>query len=409
LARVILTQPGEDIDIGGDVTLFGTRSGGEVITVLRGTILLDPSFNAGGDTLRLPDDAAFFTVRLSGASAVIQGLGVTVTVPVGAAGIQVAFNDIARTLLFDTASSSVRLGDQVVTSAVANVVPAGGPATLVGTQGPDVITGTEGNDVIDGLDGADRIDGGAGNDILRGGAGGDDLDGSFGSDQIFGGPDADRITDNDGPSTIIDGGTGNDLISVDNLAGTSFQLLGGDGDDYFEVSIGATGTCIIDAGAGQDRLVLDTNGIPITVTLGSGRDELVLSETALVSARFGQIVVTDLQAGSFGDTIEFLRALSVAATSWDQSSNPFASGFLRLIDREGSAVLQFDRDGPGSTLSSFRDVLVFTGVSASSLTRDNLAGFDPRVTILEAPGTDDLAVAPDHGVGMLFWEHQAFA
>jgi Ca2+-binding RTX toxin-like protein len=321
LARVILTQPGEDIDIGGDVTLFGTRSGGEVITVLRGTILLDPSFNAGGDTLRLPDDAAFFTVRLSGASAVIQGLGVTVTVPVGAAGIQVAFNDIARTLLFDTASSSVRLGDQVVTSAVANVVPAGGPATLVGTQGPDVITGTEGNDVIDGLDGADRIDGGAGNDILRGGAGGDDLDGSF----------------------------------------------------------------------------------------GSGRDELVLSETALVSARFGQIVVTDLQAGSFGDTIEFLRALSVAATSWDQSSNPFASGFLRLIDREGSAVLQFDRDGPGSTLSSFRDVLVFTGVSASSLTRDNLAGFDPRVTILEAPGTDDLAVAPDHGVGMLFWEHQAFA
>jgi Ca2+-binding RTX toxin-like protein len=409
LARVILTQPGEDVDIGGDVTVFGTRSGGEVITVLRGVIVLDPSFNAGGDTVRLPDDAAFFTVRLVGSSAVLQGLGVTVTIPVGPAGLQVAFNDVTRTLLFDPASSKVRLGEQILTAAVANVSPAGGPATLIGTAGPDVITGTEGNDVIDGLGGADRINGGAGNDILRGGAGSDDLDGSFGSDQIFGGPDADRITDNEGASTYIDGGTGNDWILVDNLVGTSFQLFGGDGDDYFDISVGATGTCVIDAGAGQDRLVLDTNGIAITATLGSGRDELVLSDTALVSPRHGRITVTDFQPGAFGDTVEFLRALSTAAVSWDQSSNPFASGYLRLIDRDGSAVLQFDRDGPGSTLNGFRDVLVFTGMTASALTRDNLEGFEPRVTVLQVSSGFELAHEPHESLTMMVWESQGFA
>jgi Ca2+-binding RTX toxin-like protein len=409
LARVILTQPGEDIDIGGDVTVVGTRSPGEVITVLRGTIVLDPSFNAGGDTLRLPDDAAFFTIRLVGSTAILQGLGVTVTVPVGTAGMQVAFNDVTRTLLYDPVLAKVKLGDQIVTGIAANVTPSGGTATLIGTPGADVITGTGGDDIVDGLGGADWINGGAGNDTLRGDAGGDDLDGSFGSDQIYGGPDADRITDNEGTSTFIDGGTGNDWIAVNNLAGTSFQLLGGDGDDYFEVSIGATGTCLIDAGSGQDRLVLETNGISIAATLGSGRDELVLAESALLSRIFGKIFVTDFQAGAFGDTVEILRAVASAAITWDQSSNPFASGYLRLIDRDGSAVLQFDRDGLTSTLNGFRDVLIFTGVSAGSLTRENLEGFDPGATLQRTPTGVDLALEPHHGIAMLVWEQQAFA
>ena len=125
MARVILTQAGEDVDVGGDLTVIGTRSGGEVITLVRGTITLDPSFNAGGDTVRLPDDAGFFTVRLVGSSAVIAGLGLSVSIPVGSTGLQVSFNDVSRTLLFDAASSSVKLGDQTVTGVLANVAPAG--------------------------------------------------------------------------------------------------------------------------------------------------------------------------------------------------------------------------------------------------------------------------------------------
>ena len=71
MARLILTTPGEDVDVGGTVTVVGTRSGGEVITITRGNISLDGSFNAGGDTIVLPGDSENYTVRLSGSQAVI--------------------------------------------------------------------------------------------------------------------------------------------------------------------------------------------------------------------------------------------------------------------------------------------------------------------------------------------------
>lgn len=409
MARLILSNAGEDVDVGGDVTVIGTTSGGEVITVLRGRIVLDPSFNAGGDMVRLPDDARYFTIRRSGSTVIIEGLDVSVTIPVGATGLQVSFKDVTRTLLFDVASSVVRLGDQTVTTTKANVAPAGPPATLTGTEASDSIAGTGDNDVIDGLGGADSINGGAGNDIIRGGAGGDDLDGSFGSDQIFGGPDADRITDNDGASNFLDGGTGNDWIGVTNYAGTRFDLIGGDGDDYIEVSIGQTGTCVIDAGAGADRVVVSTAGIPISASLGAGRDQLVLGEYALDDGQFGVITVTDFQAGASGDTVEFLRALSTFTLGWDQSGNPFSSGHLRLIDRDGTAVLQVDRDGASGQAHGFRDLILFRGGAVSAFDKENLEGFDPRQTTLQSGlGAEDTGFE-HRATGLAMWEHQAFA
>lgn len=368
MARVTLTQPGEDVDVGGDLTVIGTNVGGEVITVLRGNIVFDPSFNMGGDTVRLPDDAGSFTVRLVGSTAIIAGPTATVTIPVGSAGLQVSFNDVSRTLFYDTASARMKLGEQTLTATQDNVAPVGGPPTLIGSEGPDVIAGTANDDVIDGFGGADRIDGGAGNDVVRGGAGGDDLDGSYGNDQLFGGSGNDRIYDDYGGSAFLDGGTGNDYISISNLTGSDLRIAGGDGDDYIEVEVGAVGLLTIDAGQGEDRVVIDTNGMPVAVALGDGRDQLVLSELALSSPRFGPITAIDFQAGQYGDSVEFLRALSFAASSWDQGSSPFSSSFLRLIDRDGSAVLQFDRDGASSTLNNYRDVVIFAGLSAAAST-----------------------------------------
>jgi Ca2+-binding RTX toxin-like protein len=244
--------------------------------------------------------------------------------------------------------------------------------------------------------------------VIRGGTGGDDLDGSFGNDQLYGGPGDDRLQDDEGASAFLDGGSGNDWLSIDNLAGTSFQLMGGDGDDFIVVDVGAAGTCVIDAGAGQDRVVLDTNGMPIALTLGSGRDQLVLADAALVNSRFGPITVTDFQAGPFGDSIEFLRALSASAVNWDQGSNPFTAGYLRLINRDGAAVLQFDRDGAGSSLHAFRDLILFTGVAASALTRDNLDGFDPREAVQQVVGIE-VGDGPQQDLAAIRWEFQSFA
>lgn len=405
MARVILTQPGEDVDVGGDVSVIGTPSGGEVITILRGTVVLDPSFNGGGDTVRLPDDAGFYTVRLLGSSAILTGLGVTVSIPVGSAGLQLSFNDGSRTLGFDAASASVKLGDQAITSTTAKVAPAGGFPTLTGTEGPDVISGTEGGDVIDGLGGADRINGGAGNDVLRGGAGGDDLDGSFGSDQLFGGPGDDRVYDDEGASATLDGGTGNDWLSVLNFVGTRFDLIGGDGDDLIDATLGTVGSATINGGAGSDRIVLSSLGMPMAATLGSSRDQLVLAEYALDDGIFGVVTVSDFQAGQFGDTIEFVRALSTATLNWDQSGNPFASGHLRLVDRDDAAVLQVDRDGTGSA-HAFRDVIIFSGVTAANFAQENLEGYDHRATI--GGQADDFAIDAPPLTALLRPEVQIF-
>lgn len=407
MAHVILTQPGEDVDVGGDVTVIGTRTGGEVITLMRGTVVLDPSFNAGGDTVKLPDDAAFFTARLVGSSAILAGLGLTVTIPVGSAGLQVSFNDVSRTLLYDPASSSVKLGDQTITSTITKVAPAGSSATFSGTEGADIITGTPGNDVIDGFGGADRINGGAGDDIIRGGAGGDDLEGASGNDKLYGGPDADRLVDNEGSSAFLDGGTGNDWLSVVNFAGTRFDLIGGDGDDVIELAIGTTGSGLVDAGAGSDRVIVTTDGIAIMTSLGAGRDQLVFDDHSLDGGRFGVITLTDFQVGQFGDTVEFSRALSTYATGWNGASNPFASGHLQLVDRDGAAVLQVDRDGPGWTYG-VQDLIFFAGLTASAFTRENFEGFDPRA--IQQGGTGAGAIAfGTHDAAMVDWQSQAFA
>lgn len=380
MARLILTEAGEDVDVGGNVAVIGTRSGGEVITVLRGVISLDASFNAGGDTVRLPEDAGSFTIRMSGAQAIFEGPGIRVTIPVGASGIDIAFRDSTRILLFDTARNLVRLGEQTINATLAPVRPEGPTPSLTGTEAADYLTGTFGDDVIDGLGGNDILDGSAGNDIIRGGLGDDSISGSLGSDQLFGGAGADHITDVLGLSVLVDGGTGNDYLEVVNGQVTSLQLLGGDGDDYISVFVNQPGTASIDAGPGADFLMLASHGMNLSVTLGAGRDEVMLAEDSLVTGSWGVITLLDFGAGAAGEKVDLLSALVSGLANWDQGTDPFRSGHLRLIDRSGQAVLQLDRDGPTSAVNGFKDLILFTGVSRDALTKENFKGFDPRST-----------------------------
>ena len=393
MARLTLTTPGEDVTVGGDVFVVGTTSGGEIITIVYGNIILDPSFNAGGDTIRLPFNAGDVTVRRSGAQAIFEGTNLKVSVPVGSFGVEISFNDAVRTLSFDSDSGLVKLGYQSITSVPDAVEPAGPPPTIVGTETSNTLSGTVGNDVIFGLGGNDVIDGGAGNDIVRGGFGDDTLTGSLGNDEIYGGAGADRIRDSEGLSSFIDGGADNDNIVIVNLGGTNFRILGGDGDDYIGVAFGASGSAVIDAGTGADRVMMSTQGLAISLSLGSGRDELVLPESALGTGQFGLITVTDFDVGSIGDKIDFVYALSSYLTNWDQTTNPFVSGHLKIIDRGSATVLQIDRDGPSSNTHGFKDLIVFEGDTKASFSKENFGGYDhqgqqPAATMMNLSNND---------------------
>jgi Ca2+-binding RTX toxin-like protein len=315
--------------------------------------------------------------------------------------------------LFDPAQNVGKLGDQVLTPSETGVLPFGAKEVRVGTEGADTLTGTAGNDVIDGLGGNDTINGLGGDDFIRGGLGDDTLTGGAGDDQLYGGGGNDRAIDDQGDYAVLDGGTGNDRISVNNLAITSLNVSGGDGDDLIELTLGTAGLAFVSGGNGADRVVVDSEGMEVSVQLGAGRDELVLPGGALGTGDFGLTIVRDFEVGANGDKVELAAALSDYLTNYTAGSNPFASGHLRLINFFGNAYLQVDRDGSAGP-GGFDDLINFAGIDKDTLTAANFNGFDPKASTAATPmttlapaaepepiaqpgnGYDDLAYIPHH-------------
>ena len=120
MARMVLTSAGEDVDVGGNVEVMGTRAGGETVTVTRGDIILDPSFSAGGDVIILPGNSQGYTAVLVASRVVLSNGDVTVSVPVSPSGITLKFGDFQADLAINSTVGQVFLGDQkITTSAVA--------------------------------------------------------------------------------------------------------------------------------------------------------------------------------------------------------------------------------------------------------------------------------------------------
>lgn len=150
MARLILTTPGEDVDVGGNVDVIGTTAGGEVITITRGNISLDSSFNAGGDTIVLPGNSVAYTVQLVGSRAIIASSSVSVSIPLGTAGTSVQFSN--TTLTLEIESGAAYLGDQMLTSSP-QPIEVDASQTIYGTN---VIFEVEPNDDFETVDQIDR-------------------------------------------------------------------------------------------------------------------------------------------------------------------------------------------------------------------------------------------------------------
>jgi hypothetical protein len=99
---------GASASVGGNGTIFGT-TGAEKLTYLGGDIVLDPSFNRGGDTLILPKPLSAYTGYITGSSVVIQSADGHITIPIGAAGILVDF--AGEKLLLRYEGGTAKLGD----------------------------------------------------------------------------------------------------------------------------------------------------------------------------------------------------------------------------------------------------------------------------------------------------------
>ncbi len=121
---------------------------------------------------------------------------------------------------------------------------------IAGLGGNDTLIARGGDDTLDGGNGNDTIKGGAGDDYLYGGAGNDTLEGGEGYDEIRGDEGNDRIA-----NRYLSGST---LYSIASLADASMEggdlLVGGAGNDTFEIDFFYNGTLIVDGGSDEDTL-----------------------------------------------------------------------------------------------------------------------------------------------------------
>ena len=97
----LVTETGFAGSVGGTGRVVGTTGYQDVTVSNRvGNVTFDPSFNAGGDVIRLPGKAEDWTIQRTGSSAKLVSDGTAVTIPIGTAGNWIVFSDGIRTLAY---------------------------------------------------------------------------------------------------------------------------------------------------------------------------------------------------------------------------------------------------------------------------------------------------------------------
>jgi Ca2+-binding RTX toxin-like protein len=135
--------------------------------------------------------------------------------------------------------------------------------TAAGGLGNDTLSGWGGNDTLSGDGGNDTLSGGEGADILNGGSEDDSLDGGDGDDILYGGTGRDRLSVGFGDNRLY-GEDGNDLLLVE-IHGSypvngRNELYGGAGNDLLLVRSGGVIASTLDGGSGDDMLTIDLPG-----------------------------------------------------------------------------------------------------------------------------------------------------
>ena len=220
---------------------------------------------------------------------------------------------------------------------------------LLGTHGNDVILGKAGNDLMLGDQGNDRMEGGDDADLLIGGSGDDTLIGDKGDDFIFAGTGNDRMIWNNGDgSDFMRGGTGYDVTEVNGAleAGDAFELRARGHQAEFErvnlgnfkLNIDDTEAMEINGGGGDDSLsvgnLAHTDIKQVTFDGGNGNDTLAAGESTQTIVARGGKGKDLLVAGSGDDTLHGGRG---------QDTLKGGSGRDMLRGGRGNDVLQGDK------------------------------------------------------------------
>ncbi|WP_292933770.1 hypothetical protein [Novosphingobium sp. PASSN1] len=398
------------------ITDFAAGKNGDVIDLSRlvATSYLSDGFGLSGLEAN-PFTGGFLVLEQDGTDAVVRldSNGFTADTPFTRSSVLLRFSNVDAALLnidnfagLDPAGSMLAPA-RIDGSASADLLFAtGGGSVLAGMDGDDRLEGGAGADTLQGGTGNDVLNGSYGNDMLGGGVGNDTLDGGAGNDVLRGGGGNDTLTDTKSGNDLLDGGAGDDTITVIRpplsyngyARYAAVSILGGDGNDRVSYEnpgssggmIGVAVTLTIDLGAGDDNLSLNLLLTDATITLGAGRDTVILMPS-LYSPQ-ATAVITDFAAGEGGDRLDLSDAPGKLGRGFI-GGDGFATGELRLIQQGADTLVAFDYDGWDGNDQTL-PLVILRGISADSLTAGNFAGIDPllgpgRSTNLGGTGSAD--------------------
>ncbi len=394
--RVILTEDAQ-VEHTITVTDFAAGAGGDVLDLSRALAVSGAGFAGitGIDTNRFADGRLLLRQDGADTLVVVDFNGIAPDTVFAPQHVLLRLAGVDATLL--TAENFAGLDPagaplvSVLQSGTAgdDVLFAGVPGHLEGGGGNDRLEGAAGSDLLVGGDGADILNGSFGDDQLDGGAGADTLDGGSGSDTLRGGAGNDTLIDRASGDDMLDGGEGDDTIDVvrppqryaDVRREDYITILGGGGNDHVAYSnpgaqdssqLSVKVALSVDLGDGDDDLTLNTPRTSATITLGAGRDTVILQGDHPAEP----LVITDFAAGENGDRLDFSDMVGALAAGY-LGSDAFATGELRLIQQGADTLVAFDYDLAGSSDIAIPTVLL-RGVTVDSLTAENFAGIDPQ-------------------------------
>ncbi|MEQ1489400.1 MAG: FG-GAP-like repeat-containing protein [Terricaulis sp.] len=173
-----------------------------------------------------------------------------------------------------------------------------GADTITGSAGADLLMGYGGNDTINGGDGADEIYGevhpftvynpAGGNDTLNGGNGNDTLNGGAGNDIMNGDEGNDTIISASGVDAI-NGGNGIDTLTLDRASSSTAYTLNlisfmANGSLADGTTVQNVENLTFSSGSGADTFTINADGSNFTIDAGAGNDRLVVDFSALNNA-----------------------------------------------------------------------------------------------------------------------------
>lgn len=254
-----------------------------------------------------------------------------------------------------------------------------------GSAGNDVIEGDAADNRLEGGDGADFLNGLGGADLLYGGAGNDDIRASFsGADIAWGGTGNDRILayrtgTHAADVVVLHGEEGDDELRVtaERRGTDTVSLYGGVGADALEVA--GVAFAIMDGGDGDDHISISEYAGTYDVRLGQGRDLIDFQAfnwdgTDKYGSGGAIVTVQDFVTGDAGDRVDLLSLVGRTVTNFTPGQNFFSTGHFRLVQDGADTRLEMDRNGGGD---GFTTLVVFRNTLVSQFTAANFGGYSP--------------------------------